>query len=170
MAALFIAPFIFLQTQSAIILWISFSIFALPLTVIDIKLHRLPDILTGSLFLTSFVAILVMSVSHHAYERLVPSVVGTVALVAFYFAIALISKGGMGLGDVKLSASVGLISGYFGLNAVFVSSFAAFFFGSLIGLLLMAAKKANRKTPIPFGPFMILGQYVCFIGVALKLL
>ena len=34
----------------------------------------------------------------------------------------------------------------------------------------MAAKKANRKTPIPFGPFMILGQYVCFIGVALKLL
>lgn len=170
MAALFIAPFIFPNTQNEITLWVIFSIFALPLTVIDIKLHRLPDILTGSLFLTSFVVILVMSVSHHAYDRLAPSVVGAVALAAFYFAIALISKGGMGLGDVKLSASVGLVSGYFGLNAVFVSSFAAFFCGSLIGLFLMAAKKANRKTPIPFGPFMILGQYVCFIGVALKLL
>jgi len=84
-------------------------------------------------------------------------------LTLFYLAIALISRGGMGMGDVKLAAPIGWVSGYFGLNTVLNSSFAAFLLGSLVGVGLMAFGKAGRKSAIPFGPFMLIGQ---LIGIA----
>ena len=67
------------------------------------------------------------------------------------------------MGDVKLSASIGLISGYFGIHALLTASFSAFSLGALIGIGLMLIGKAGRKTAIPFGPFMIAGQLISLV-------
>jgi leader peptidase (prepilin peptidase) / N-methyltransferase len=46
-----------------------------------------------------------------------------------------------------------------------VGAFLGFFFGAVIGVLLMVVGRAGRKTKIPFGPFMALGAFVCiFVG------
>jgi leader peptidase (prepilin peptidase)/N-methyltransferase len=63
------------------------------------------------------------------------------------------------MGDVKLSLSVGVISGYFGVSIVLMSSFIAVLLGSGVGLVLGFLRKAKLNSAIPFGPLMILGQF-----------
>ena len=65
-------------------------------------------------------------------------------------------KKGMGLGDVKLAFFMGVFLG----KAVIVAFYIAFIVGAVVALLLVVFKKANRKTLVPFGPFLILGTLV----------
>ena len=63
----------------------------------------------------------------------------------------------MGLGDAKFALSAGLLAGYVSGFTVIGATFVAFFLGALVGVIAMLAKKGNRKTAIPFGPFIFLG-------------
>jgi leader peptidase (prepilin peptidase)/N-methyltransferase len=82
---------------------------------------------------------------------------GIVAAAGFLFLPAVISRGGMGGGDIKLAAVIGLFLGWpLGLVAVFLGCCAA----GLVGVALLMAKKKGRKDPIPFGPFLALGAFV----------
>ncbi|MFZ3172161.1 MAG: A24 family peptidase [Carboxydocellales bacterium] len=84
---------------------------------------------------------------------------GTVLLV-----IAVISKGGMGGGDVKLAAMLGIYLGWeHTLQTIFLASLLA----ALTGLVLMLAGKANRTTAIPFGPFLAISTFGLFLGQSL---
>ncbi len=69
----------------------------------------------------------------------------------------------MGFGDVKLAGVLGAALGWLGWGPLVVGSFAAFLLGGVVGLALMVAQKADRRTGIPFGPWMIAGA---FVGVA----
>jgi leader peptidase (prepilin peptidase)/N-methyltransferase len=71
-----------------------------------------------------------------------------------FLAIAIISRGGMGGGDVKLAALMGL---YLGPINIGVALFLAVLTGSIGGLLLMASGLKGRKDAIPFGPFFSFG-------------
>jgi leader peptidase (prepilin peptidase)/N-methyltransferase len=66
----------------------------------------------------------------------------------------------MGWGDVKLAAVLGLYLGFLGWGNLLVGAFAAFLFGGVFGIGLMLARRAGRKTQIPFGPWMIAGAWV----------
>ncbi|HSK49387.1 MAG TPA: prepilin peptidase [Solirubrobacterales bacterium] len=73
------------------------------------------------------------------------------------FAAALAHPGGMGLGDVKLAATMGLFLG----RAVAPALLVALLAGSLVGLALIARHGSGaRKMAIPFGPFLALGGVV----------
>ncbi len=73
------------------------------------------------------------------------------------FVAALAYPGGMGLGDVKLAAAMGLFLG----RAVAPAILAALLFGSVVGLALIARHGSGaRKMAIPFGPFLALGGIV----------
>jgi leader peptidase (prepilin peptidase) / N-methyltransferase len=163
MFALFITPLFLLHSWSAVILWQVLSTFGVPLFVIDLQHHRLPDLLTGFLSGTSFLVILGDAIRRNNFDRIAPSLIGALGLMLFYLLLLILSRGGMGMGDVKLAASMGLISGYFGLRAVFTASFVAFFLGAFVGITLMIVGKAGRKTAIPFGPFMIAGQFIALL-------
>jgi leader peptidase (prepilin peptidase)/N-methyltransferase len=82
--------------------------------------------------------------------------VSVLSFIFFYF-VNLISKGGLGAGDVKLSATIGLITGYQGYLPAYVAFMFSFTFGSLFGLWLIVRHRAERKSKIAFGPFMYLG-------------
>jgi len=64
------------------------------------------------------------------------------------------------MGDVKLSAGIGLIAGFYGTQTLFLSTFLSFILGALVGVALLLLRKGNLKTTLPFGPFMIIGQLV----------
>jgi leader peptidase (prepilin peptidase)/N-methyltransferase len=73
------------------------------------------------------------------------------------FLAALAYPRGMGLGDVKLAATMGLFLGRNVAPALFVALLA----GSLVGLAMIARHgAAARKRAIPFGPFLALGGVV----------
>lgn len=76
------------------------------------------------------------------------------------FLVALAYPAGMGLGDVKLTATMGLFLG----RAVAPALLVALLFGSLVGLALIARHGASaRKMAIPFGPFLALGGVVAML-------
>jgi leader peptidase (prepilin peptidase) / N-methyltransferase len=143
-----------------VLAWVVFSVLGLALAIIDLQTHRLPNVLTAWLF--GLVAALLLGdilANHHA-DRIKMAVISSVALTFFYFLLNIISRGGMGMGDVKLAASIGLILGYINGSSVIVGTFCGFFFGSTISVMLMATGRATRKSQIPFGPFMLLGAFV----------
>lgn len=69
------------------------------------------------------------------------------------FLIAVLSKGGMGGGDVKLFGTAGL---FLGARLTILALFLSFVFGSAISLILIALKVKSIKDYIPFGPFISL--------------
>ncbi len=83
-----------------------------------------------------------------------------VALFLFYLIAALVYPGGMGFGDVKLAGVLGLFLGFLGWGPLVVGAFAAFLLGGLFALVLVALRRAGRKSGIPFGPWMLAGAWV----------
>ena len=138
-------------------------IFGIPLSLFDIRHHRLPNLLTASLFLSSLGAAITISILHHENHHLVLSLCGTFATTAFYLLLTWLSRGGLGMGDVKLAAPLGLISGFFGLQAVWLANFIAILVGAIFAIGLLIFARAGVKSAIPFGPFMVFGQLLCLI-------
>ena len=63
----------------------------------------------------------------------------------------------MGFGDVKLAGLVGAMLGWLSWSALLVGAFAAFVLGGVVGIAVIASRRGNGKTPLPFGPFMLAG-------------
>jgi leader peptidase (prepilin peptidase)/N-methyltransferase len=89
---------------------------------------------------------------------------GMVALYALYYLLMLIYPAGMGFGDVKLAGVVGLYLGWLGWAEVVIGGFLGFVIGALSGLGLMAARRATRKSALPFGPAMLLGALIAVLA------
>ncbi len=85
---------------------------------------------------------------------------GGAILFTLYLVIVLAYPRGMGLGDVKLAGVIGLYLGWLGWGQLAVGAFSAFLLGASFSLVLVAARRANRRTAIPFGPFMLAGAWV----------
>ncbi|MFH1003848.1 MAG: A24 family peptidase, partial [Chloroflexota bacterium] len=66
---------------------------------------------------------------------------------------ALISPRGMGFGDVKMAALIGLVTGF---PLVFVALLVGIILGGLTAILLLLFRIKGRKETIPFGPFLSL--------------
>lgn len=82
---------------------------------------------------------------------------GGAAGFGFLLLLALLVPGGMGFGDVKLSAVLGLFTGihYIGMGMIF-----SFLLGGLISAGLLVMRSVGRKQHIPFGPFLALGHII----------
>ncbi|HZG88493.1 prepilin peptidase [Paenibacillus sp.] len=75
------------------------------------------------------------------------------------YLLAVVSKGGMGGGDIKLYLFIGLTCGF---AATLLSLFAASLFGTLYGIAARLAGRTERGRPIPFGPFIAAGAILSF--------
>jgi leader peptidase (prepilin peptidase) / N-methyltransferase len=85
------------------------------------------------------------------------SIIGFLAGGGLFYAIAVLSRGGMGGGDIKMMAMVGALMGW---KSVLLTTFLGSLTGAVIGLFLMISKGKGRKTKIPFGPFLGLGSLI----------
>ncbi len=73
--------------------------------------------------------------------------------------IALVSKGGMGGGDIKLFFVIGLV---LGTVHTLLTLFLAALVGSVVGILVLRRTKQGRKTPIPFGPSIAFAAVIVY--------
>ena len=87
------------------------------------------------------------------------AVLGLVVGFGVVFLIALLSRGGMGMGDVKL---LGFIGAFLGWKLSLVTLFLAAFFGMIAGFIYLKKTGQDRKTPIPFGPFLALAALILY--------
>jgi leader peptidase (prepilin peptidase)/N-methyltransferase len=146
-------------TRPELAVWLLLTPLGLLLARVDLLVFRLPDVLTlpaaaGTALLLGVAALLPRHDGSWTRALIAAAVLGAV-----YFVLFLINPAGMGFGDVKLAPTLGLALGWYGWPAVFLGTFAGFLLGAVTGLVLLLARRANRKTPIPFGPFMLLGAF-----------
>lgn len=129
------------------------------LALIDIDVHRLPDTIVLPSYLVGGALLAGASLVNQDYGQILRAAIGMAALWLLYFVLALVYPGGMGFGDVKLAGVLGMYLAWLGWAELAVGSFLAFLLGGVVGGVLMAVKRAGRKSKIPFGPFMLLGAY-----------
>ncbi|MBI2017850.1 prepilin peptidase [Candidatus Daviesbacteria bacterium] len=97
----------------------------------------------------------------HALELLHPFLTGVFSALligGFFYLLIIITKGkGMGGGDVKLGAFIGLMLGF--PNSL-VALILAFFSGAIVSILLLASGRKKIGQVIPFGPFLVIGALI----------
>jgi leader peptidase (prepilin peptidase)/N-methyltransferase len=79
---------------------------------------------------------------------------------AIFLLIAIVSRGGMGWGDVNLAALIGLATGF---PLVFLGIIMAAILGGIVAVALLIAKKRKRRETIPFGPFLAVAAMVTLL-------
>ncbi|MFD3626986.1 A24 family peptidase [Streptomyces sp. DSM 116494] len=146
-------------TRPELGVWLLLAPVGVLLAMVDFRVQRLPDPLTlpfagAALALLGLVAL----APEHAGEW-TTALLGALALGAGYFVLFLVNPGGMGFGDVKLALGAGAVLGWYGWPTVMLGTLAGFVFGALYGGALVVARRAGRKTAIPFGPFLIGGAF-----------
>ncbi len=92
-----------------------------------------------------------------ASGNLVPSLLAAAGAGAVFLLIAMLSRGGMGGGDIKLAAMIGA---FLGPPAVIVALFLAVAIGAAGGLVLIALRLRTRKDTMPFGPALAAGAMI----------
>lgn len=147
-AGLFVWCFYAFGTSVILIKGLIFTSFFIVITFIDYD-HQL--ILDKVLLCLSFTGIVInlWTGSVSIIDMLIASLLGGGLL----FIIALVTGGGMGGGDIKFAAALGLC---FGLQHLLLILFLSFLFGGIGGAFLLLSKMKKRKDFIPFGPFIAL--------------
>lgn len=129
----------------------------LVLAFIDLDHKVLPNVLT----LPGLVLGLIFSLLGWTIP-IVHSLVGAVLGFGVITLIVLVSKGGMGMGDAKLMA---LIGSFLGWIPVFYVIFWASALGAVVTIIYLYLTKQDRKTPVPFGPFLAVAALACYLFV-----
>lgn len=128
------------------------------LAAIDMDVHRLPDMITYKLLPASLVIVAVSAAAVGDWGRLLRGVLAALALGAIYLVILLAAPGGgFGMGDLKLSPSMGLLLGFFSWNALLVATVVGFVVSGVVSVLWLLLRRVGLKSEIAFGPYMILG-------------
>lgn len=130
------------------------------LAMIDLDVHRLPNAIVFPLFLAGAVLLTSAGLIADDGGPLLRAVAGAAILGGVYLLLALVVPGGMGMGDVKLAAALGLFLGYLGWGELAVGGIGAFLLGGVFGMLLLLTRRAGRRTAVPFGPWMLLAAWI----------
>ena len=141
-AALSLGYFPFYQNLPEYIL----VVFAWTIILIDFEHHRIPNFITG------YLSILFTMIAF-ARANFLDSVIGGAEFLTFFGILALLSKGSLGLGDVKLAGVIGLVIGSVSIMEIIKFSI----FASIFGLVSICTSRAgiSRKARIPFAAPMI---------------
>lgn len=143
---------------------------AVALSVIDWHTRLLPRFLV--LPATGLAIALVTAVGLATGERdaLVRALLGMVAVRSFFWLLWFIRSAGMGFGDVRLAALVGLVLGWEGWGALAIGVWVGFICFALPGLVVAIVRRDRSlmRKPFPYGPFMVGGALVGLVwGTAL---
>ena len=150
-----LATLIFLSVLSLILIVIFF---------IDLENFIIPDILNFSIMflalLKNFLPNFNTSLIHEINQSIIGGIVGYIIIWTIIFLYKAIKKiDGMGLGDAKLMAGIGLLFGWQSIPFVL-------FVASILGLIFVVSsllkKQKTMRTEIPFGPFIIVAGLVYF--------
>jgi leader peptidase (prepilin peptidase)/N-methyltransferase len=92
--------------------------------------------------------------------HIAPAAIGGGIGFVVFFLIAIVSRGGLGLGDVKLAALIGLATGW---PLVIVALLMGMIGGGLAAVVLLGLRVRGRKEAIPFGPFLAAAAIVTLL-------
>ena len=128
--------------------------------VVDFHLRRVPN-LCSLLLLAVGTACIVLDfllAPETAKAMLIYCLLGGIGMLACLSLCRLISRGGIGIGDVKILSAMGFC---LGLETAFLALLAAQILAVLAAIVLLVTKRAKWKDSLPFAPFLWVGLLLC---------
>jgi leader peptidase (prepilin peptidase)/N-methyltransferase len=129
--------------------------FLLVVLVIDLEHRLVLNVMTGP------AAVLALAASFlPGTPAPLDALIGGAGAFAVFFLIALVGRGAMGMGDVKLAGVIGLMLGY---PLVVPALLAGVILGGIAAAIMLITKRATRKTAIAYAPYLCLGALAMLI-------
>jgi leader peptidase (prepilin peptidase) / N-methyltransferase len=136
---------------------------AVVLAQVDLAVHRLPDRVTYPAAAVGAAALLADAALLGTWPDLLRALLAAAAAGGIAFLAALAGPSGLGLGDVKLLALLGLLLGWAGWGVLMAGVFLGLLAGAAVSLLLVATRRADWRTPVPFGPPLLVGAVLALL-------
>lgn len=134
--------------------YLVFSGAMVTLTVTDIQTKLIPNRILGPATAMGILLLVGGGLVTKEFEALGHAAIGGLAYFGAMFLLALIGRGALGFGDVKMSFIIGVFTGYVSLGSVLVAGVGAFIVAGIVSVVLLVTRLSSRKDMIPFGPFM----------------
>ena len=153
--------------------YLAYGVLTAVLTVIDLVSKRLPNSLTLPAIPATIALLAIPAFAGgQAFaggnaEALIRALCAGGVLFAVYLTLHLISPAGLGLGDVKLAASMGMVLGWLSWSALLWGAALGFVIGALVSLCLLIARRASLSSDVPFGPSMLAGGWLVILASGL---
>jgi leader peptidase (prepilin peptidase)/N-methyltransferase len=129
-------------------------VLAVQLALMDIRHHLLPNPLVLALLMAGAVLLGAASAASPTWDSMVRAVAAGAILFVIYLILAVISPRGIGMGDVKLAAPLGLYLGYLGWSQLFYGGALGFVVGGVVTAFLVRAARGEKPAEVAFGPSM----------------
>jgi len=140
---------------------------ALPLTVLDLAVRRLPDVLVGPAYGAAAFALTATAIHSGLWWPLLRAVVCSAIAGTAMLTLALARAGQLGLGDVKLAALTTLVTGAHSVTAAILALVGAFVAAAIIAVALLITGRVSGRSTRPFGPYLLAGALVTLLAVPL---
>lgn len=121
----------------------------------DMREHRLPNRWTLRLALGGLFGMVGGALLAGRGDLALSGVLGAVGYAAAMLVLHVLSRGGLGMGDVKLAVGLGLYTGVVGPPVVVAAGLGAIVLGGLSAAVLVMLRRAQGSTALPFGPAMV---------------
>lgn len=135
--------------------WAILVIILTPSTILDIKKHEINLWLVTVGLLTGILLRTLLCGMPGLGHFIVPLIPGIIMII-----VACLAKGCIGIGDGLMCLFLGSVLSF---TAVIISIFSGFLVASAFGMIMLLFKKMNRKSEMPFIPFMYMGVIICGI-------
>ncbi|MDQ3915258.1 MAG: prepilin peptidase [Actinomycetota bacterium] len=139
------------------------------LTSIDVDHKLLPNRIVYPSFVLGWAGLTAAAIVEDDTARLLDAAAGAAIFGGLLFLVSfageiVYKKTAMGLGDVKLAFVLGTFLGYARLALVPMAMFMAFLSGAVIGVVVIKVAGGDRRTEVPFGPFLVLGTVLALFA------
>jgi leader peptidase (prepilin peptidase)/N-methyltransferase len=147
------------SSESALVVGaVVLSALLLALSLVDFRAHRLPNTL-----LLALLAWAVIQALWLGRPSLIMAGLGLLIGLALFMLIALLGRGAMGAGDVKLAAVLGAVVGY---PLILPALLAGILAGGAAAILMLLTRRAGRKDYMAYGPYLALGAWMVWTRAA----
>ena len=146
--------------------YVLLAVLGVQLSRIDIANKLLPNRVIVALLLAGTVLLGAASALGSEWGDLLRAVMSAAILFVIYLILAIISPNGLGMGDVKLAAPVGLYLGYLGWSQLFYGGAAGFVLGGLATAVLLRLRDKKSLSEVAFGPSMLAAAFAVVLSLS----
>ena len=145
---------------------IPLAYFGIRLSIIDFKTHRLPNHLVGWFVAVEILIMGITGLMASDFARLLAALGLAATTMISYVLLYLLSRGSLGMGDVKFAFPLGLCVGWYAPGNWLLAIFISFLIAGVVAVIGLVTKQMTRKSRLAFGPYMFLGTFlVCVFEV-----
>ncbi len=138
--------------------------FGARLSAIDLKEHRLPNQLVAWFTATQIATLIALSLDEINDLKL--PVLVAIGTSAIYLILFVLSRGSLGMGDVKFAFPLGLTVGWYAPELWLIAIFGTFLSAGVVALVGIITKRMNRQSKLALGPYMFLSTLLaCVVGM-----